>query len=104
MGRVEIILIMGLMAFGIRALPQVLFPGQKFPEAWDRYLRYLSYALICSIIAITLFISGGRFEAEAAPQRALALTITVVVARKTQSPLAGMLTGTTVVSLLSWLV
>ena len=55
------------MAFAVRAVPQILFVGEKFPEAWDRWLRYLSYAFICSIISVTLFMSDGRIETAAAP-------------------------------------
>lgn len=100
--RVEIILIMGLMAYGVRALPQVLFIGQKFPEAWDRFLRYLSYAFIWSIIAVTLFMSGARFESQAAPYRAIALAITILIALKTKSAVTGMLAGAALLQLLSW--
>ncbi len=56
--RIQIILIMGLMAYAVRALPQLFFAGRKFPEVWDRWLRYVSYGLICSIISVTLFMSG----------------------------------------------
>jgi branched-subunit amino acid transport protein len=99
--RFEIIFIMGLMAFGVRVLPQVLFVGRKFPEAWDRFLRYLSYALICSIIAVTLFMSNARFETDAASRRGLALTVAIAVAHCTKSAVTGMLAGAAVVSLLS---
>ena len=99
--RIEIILIMGLMAFAVRALPQLCFVGRKFPEALDRLLRYLSYAFICSIIAITLFMSGARFEIEAAPFRAVALAVTIIVARKTKSAVTGMIAGALLVLILS---
>ena len=46
--------------------------------------------------------SGGRFESHAAPQRALALLATVVVAHGTKSALTGMIVGATLVTLLSW--
>ena len=101
--RIEIILIMGLMAFAVRVLPQVCFVGRQFPEAWDRLLRYISCAFICSIIAITLFISAARFEVEAAPYRGVALAVTIIIARKTRSAATGMLTGMIVVLLLSWI-
>jgi branched-subunit amino acid transport protein len=93
MSRVEIILIMGLMAFAMRALPQMFFVGQTFPETWDRLLRYLSYALICSIVSITLFMTGARFDADAAPYRGLALAVTIVIAHKTKRPVMGMFVG-----------
>lgn len=93
MTRVKIILIMGLMAFAMRALPQMFFVGQQFPEAWDRLLRYLSYALICSIVSITLFMSGARFDAEAAPYRGLALAVTIFIAHKTKRPVMGIFIG-----------
>ena len=101
--RIEIILIMGFMAFAVRVMPQLFFVGRQFPEAWDRLLRYLSYAFICSIIAITLFISGARFEADAAPYRGVALAVTIMIARISRSAATGMLTGMIVVLLLSWL-
>jgi len=93
MSRAEIIVIMGLMAFALRALPQLFFVGRKFPPAWDRLLRYLSYAFICSIVSITLFMTGARFDAGAAPYRGLALAVTIAVARKTKSPVTGMIIG-----------
>jgi branched-subunit amino acid transport protein len=101
--RIQIILIMGLMAFAVRALPQLFFAGRKFPEAWDRWLRYVSYGLICSIISVTLFMSGARLETAAAPWRVLALTVTVVIARKTKSAVTGMIAGAVLVLILSWL-
>jgi branched-subunit amino acid transport protein len=73
--RLQVILIMGLMAFAVRALPQLFCVGRKFPESWDRFLRYLSYAFICSIISTILFLSGARFQLEAAPYRAAALAV-----------------------------
>ena len=93
MSRVEIILIMGLMAFAMRALPQLFFVGQEFSETWDRLLRYLSYALICSIVSITLFMSGARFDVAAAPYRGLALAVTIFIAHKTKRPVLGMFIG-----------
>jgi branched-subunit amino acid transport protein len=91
--RIQVIFIIGLMAFAVRALPQLFFVGEKFPEAWDRWLRYLSYAFICSIISVTLFMSGGRLETAAAPRRAIALGFAILIAYKTKSPVTGMLAG-----------
>jgi branched-subunit amino acid transport protein len=100
--RLLIIFVMGLLAFAARALPQIFFLQRTFPPAWDLFLRYLSYAFICSIIATTLFMSGGRFESHAAPHRALALLATIVVAHRTKSALIGMIVGAALVTLLSW--
>jgi branched-subunit amino acid transport protein len=100
--RIEIILIMGLMAFAVRVLPQVCFIGRQFPEVSDRLLRYLSYAFICGIISITLFMSGARFEIEAAPFRIVALAVTIIIAHRTKSAVIGMLTGMILVLLSSW--
>ena len=99
--RLQIIFIIGLMAFAVRAVPQVFFVGQKFPEAWDRWLRYLSYGFICSIISVTLFMSGGHIETAAAPRRAIALAFAVVIAYKTKSAVTGMIAGTLLVLILS---
>jgi branched-subunit amino acid transport protein len=101
--RLQIILMMGLMAFVIRALPQLFFVGGKFPESLDRYLRYVSYAFICGIISITLFMSGERFEAHAAPWRGLALAVTVFIAHKTKSPVIGMIAGVLLLLVLSYI-
>jgi len=101
--RIGLILVMGLMAFGLRVVPQIFFIGRKFPESWDRLLYYLSYALICSIIATTLFMAGGRFQIQAAPGRAVALIATIIVAHLTKSAPTAMIIGAIVVSVLSWL-
>ena len=101
--RIVIILIMGLMAFAVRAGPQIFFVGQKFPEAWDRLLRYLSYAFICSIIAVTLFLTGAKFDSQLAPYRAAALLVTIIIAHRTKSAVTGMLVGTALVLIFSWI-
>ena len=101
--RITIILIMGLMAFAVRAGPQLFFVGRKFPEAWDRLLRYLSYAFICSIISVTLFLTGARFETQVAPYRGAALAVTIIVAHKTKSAVTGMIVGMVLVLLVSWI-
>ena len=100
--RLQVILIMGIMALAMRALPQVFFGGHQFPEAWDRWLRYVSYGLICSIIAVTLFISGSNVETSAAPRRALALLVAVMIARATGSAVTGMLTGALLTLFVGW--
>jgi branched-subunit amino acid transport protein len=46
---------MGLMAFAVRAGPQLFFIGRKFPEAWDRLFRYLSYAFIAALFPSRFF-------------------------------------------------
>jgi branched-subunit amino acid transport protein len=87
----------------VRAMPQIFFVGQKFPEAWDRLLRYLSYAFICSIISVTLFLTGAKFEIQLAPYRGAALLVTIIIAHKTKSAVTGMIIGTIVLLLLGWL-
>ncbi|HLN86536.1 MAG TPA: AzlD domain-containing protein [Candidatus Limnocylindrales bacterium] len=101
--RVDLILILGLSALVLRALPQLFLVGKSFPDNWDRLLRYLSYALLCGLISITLFMSGARFEAKAAPYRAIALAVTVAIAYKTKSAVTGMLVGMVLVLVLSWM-
>jgi branched-subunit amino acid transport protein len=100
--RSEIIIVLGITALAFRAVPQLFFVGQTFPETWDRLLRYLSYALLCGIISTTLFMQGASFESNMAPYRATGLIVAVIVARKTKSAVTGMLIGTIVVSVLSW--
>jgi branched-subunit amino acid transport protein len=91
---------MGLMALAVRAVPQLFFVGQRFPEALDRWLRYVSYGLICSIISVTLFMSGGQVGTAAAPRRAIALALAIYIAHKTKSAVTGMLAGACLVLIL----
>ena len=101
--RIELILLLGLSALVLRALPQLFLVGKSFPETWDRLLRYLSYALLCGLISITLFMTGARFEAHAAPYCGIALAVTVAVADKTKSAVTGMLVGVVLVLAFSWM-
>jgi branched-subunit amino acid transport protein len=89
------------MAFVLRAVPQLFFVGRKFPESLDRWLQYLSYAFICSIISVTLFVSKGEIESSAALSRAIALALAVIVARATKSAVSGMIAGAIFVFVLS---
>jgi branched-subunit amino acid transport protein len=100
--RLVIIVGMALVSYMLRVVPQLLLTGWSFPPAWDRYLRYLAYALVASIVSTTLFISGGQFDAAPAPRRLIALAIAVAIAMLTRSAVAGMFTGTLVALLLSW--
>ena len=99
--RLQIIFIIGLMAFAVRAAPQMFFVGEKFPEAWNRWLLYLSYGFICSIISVTLFMSGARIDTTAAPRRAIALALTILIAYQTKSAVTGMIAGAVLVLILS---
>ena len=101
--RFQIIVIMGFMALAMRGLPQIFLAGQVFPEAWERWLRYVSYALISSIISVTLFVSGSQVESSAAPRRALALLAAVIIARRTGSAVTGMLVGAMLTLLFGWI-
>ena len=101
--RLELIFILGLSALVLRALPYMFLVGKNFPDSWDRLLRYLSYALLCGLISITLFMSGPRFDAQAAPFRVIALAVTLAIAHKTKSAVTGMLVGAVLVLLFSWL-
>jgi len=101
--RVLIVIGMGVVTYLSRLAPQLLVPGSSFPKAIDRYLRYLSYSLVVSVITVNLFLSGARFEAAAAPQRSLAIVVAIFVALRTKSSLVGMLVGTAVVLVLPWL-
>jgi branched-subunit amino acid transport protein len=94
---------MSLLSYLLRLIPQLLFVGGRFPAAFDLYLRYLAYALVVSIISASLFLSGARFDAGAAPGRALSLVLAISVALGTRSTLAGMLVGTVVAMLLAWI-
>ncbi len=101
--RTAIIVGMGLVSYLIRALPQLFLAGRNFPDAFERYLRYLSYALIASIISTGLFLSGGHFDAADAPHRSLALVAAVLVASWSGKPLLGMLVGPLLAPTLPWL-
>ena len=99
--RVLIVVGMGLVTYISRVAPQLLMSGSSFPEGVGRYLRYLSYALVVSVISVNLFVSGAQFESAAAPQRSFALVVAVIVALRTKSSLLGMLAGTVLVLVLS---
>ena len=101
--RLAVIVGMGVVSYLIRVIPQIFFVGRSFPEKFDRYLRYLSYAFIASIISNSLFLSGPRFDAEAVPHRTLALVAAILVALWSRSTVIGMLSGTSLVLILSWL-
>jgi branched-subunit amino acid transport protein len=95
---------MAVATYLLRVIPQLVAVVQKFPAAADRYLKYLAYALVVSTISISLFITEGRFDEPAAPRRLIALAIAVAIATITRNALAGMLTGTAIALLLSWIV
>lgn len=99
--RLTIVVGMALVSYALRVVPQLLLTGWSFPPAWDRYLRYLAYAMVASIVSTTLYLTGARFDAGAAPRRSLALVVAVLVASLTRSALTGMLVGTVVTLLLS---
>ena len=101
--RIAIIMGMGLVTYLIRAVPLLFFAGRSFPAAFERYLRFLSYALIASIVSTNLFLAGPRFEAAAAPHCALALGVAVLVAARTGQPLLGMVIGALLAQTLPWL-
>jgi branched-subunit amino acid transport protein len=58
---------------------------------------------LCGLISITLFMSGARFETQSAPYRGVALAVTIAVAYKTKSAVTGMLVGTALVLVFSWM-
>lgn len=101
--QISIIFGMGLVTYLIRVVPQLFFVGRSFPEAFDRYLRYLAYALMASIISTSLFLAGSSFETAAAPTRAMALLVAVLVASWTKNSLLGMVTGTLLATALPWI-
>lgn len=100
--RVLIIIGMGLVTYLSRLAPQLLMSGSSFPKGVDRYLRYLSYSLVVSVISVNLFLSGARFEIDAAPRRSFALVVAILVALMTKNSLLGMLAGTALVIVLAW--
>jgi branched-subunit amino acid transport protein len=101
--RLTIIVGMALVSYALRAVPQLILTGWSFPAAWDRYLRYLAYALVAGIVSTTLLLSGTRLDVAAAPRRMTALAIAVAIAWLTRNAAVGMLTGTVVALLLSWM-
>jgi len=99
--RIQLIFWMGIVAFIIRAVPQIYFLGRTFPKSGENFLQYLSYSFICSIIATTLFMSGYHFDSGAVGYRAAALIAAMIVARWTRSAVTGMIVGAILVSLLA---
>ena len=101
--RVLIVIGMGLVTYLSRLAPQLLMSGSNFPKGIDSYLRYLSYALVVSVISVNLFLSGAHFESAAAPRRSFALVVAILVAVVTKNSLVGMLAGTACVLVLPWI-
>lgn len=97
------IFIIGVLTYALRVVPQLLLVGKKFSEASDRYLRYLSYALICAIISNVLFMAGNRLDVGTAPHRAIALAITIVVAHRTRNAVLGLSAGLVFTLAFLWL-
>ncbi|MFQ5684247.1 MAG: AzlD domain-containing protein [Candidatus Binatia bacterium] len=94
---------MGLVTYLVRVIPQLLLVGRSFPEVFDRYLRYLAYAFITSIVSNSLFLSAQRFDTGAAPYRGIALVGAMLIALWSRSIVTGMLFGTLLVVGLTWL-
>lgn len=101
--RLIVIFVIGLFTYAMRVVPQLLLVGKQFSEAADRYLRYLSYALICAIISNVLFMVGTRWDTDATPHRAIALALTVVVAHRTKNATLGMSAGLVFMLAFLWL-
>lgn len=101
--RLTIIFVIGLLTYAMRVVPQLLLVGQQFSEAADRYLRYLSYALICAIVSNVLFMAGNRWDTDATPHRAIALAITILVAHRTKNASLGMSAGLVFILAFLWL-
>jgi branched-subunit amino acid transport protein len=101
--RVLIIAGMGFVTYVVRALPQLYLGGSRFPAGFDRYLRYLAYALMASIIAISLFFAGARLEIYAVPTRGTALLAAVVAAYWSRNALVGWALGLILAASLPWL-
>lgn len=100
--RVLTIVGMGLVTYVVRALPQLYLAGGRFPAEFDRYLRYLAYALMASIIATTLFFTGAKLELAAVPTRGVALLAAVFTAYWTRNALLGWALGLVFIACLSW--
>lgn len=99
--RLAIIVGMGVVTYLIRVIPQLFFAGRSFPAGFDRYLRYLSYALMSGIVSVSLFFAGPRFEAAAAPGRGLALACAVLIALWSRNALWGLGAGIVTLSAVS---
>jgi branched-subunit amino acid transport protein len=101
--RVLSIVGMGLVTYAVRALPQLYLGGGRFPAGFDRYLRYLAYALMASIIAVSLFFTGARLEITAVPTRGVALLAAVLAAYWSRNALVGWALGLILAVSLPWL-
>lgn len=101
--RLTIIFLIGVLTYALRVVPQLLLVGKQFSDAADRYLRYLSYALICAIISQVLFMAGNQLDVNAAPHRAIALAITIFVAHRTKNATLGMSAGLVFILAFLWL-
>jgi branched-subunit amino acid transport protein len=88
-----IILIMGLVTFGIRLLPIVLLGRIEIPIVIQRALRFVPPAVLSAIVAPELLMPGGEFNLSLGNARLLAGVIAMLVAWRTKNVLATIAAG-----------
>lgn len=101
--RVLTIVGMGLVTYLVRVLPQLYLAGRRIPAGTDRYLQYLAYALMASIIAVSLFFAGAQLELSSAPTRGAALLVAVLTAYGSRNALLGWVLGLILAVSFPWL-
>jgi branched-subunit amino acid transport protein len=88
-----IIIVMGLVTFGIRLLPIVLLGRIEIPIVVQRALRFVPPAVLSAIVAPELLMPGGEFNLSLDNARLLAGVIAMLVAWRTKNVLATIAAG-----------
>jgi branched-subunit amino acid transport protein len=92
----------GLLTYGIRLSFIFLLGKLAVPEAGKRALRFVPPAVLSAIIAPALLLPDGRLDLTPGNFRLLAGVVAILVAWRTKSALLTIVAGMGALLLLSW--
>lgn len=98
-----IMILGGLLTYGIRLSFIYLFSHTSLPEWLQRGLRYVPPAVLSAIIFPEIFLREGRLDISLDNFRLLAGVAASLVAWRTRNALLTILSGMAVLFLLQWL-
>ena len=99
-----VMLIGGLITFGMRFSLIYLFGKFEVPETMRKALHYVPPAVLSAIIFPELLIRNGTFDVSLVNTRLLAGLIAIVTAWFSRNTLITILVGMTALFLLQWLI
>ncbi|MBK6792129.1 MAG: AzlD domain-containing protein [Anaerolineales bacterium] len=98
-----VMIIGGLITFGMRFSLIYLFGKFEFPETMRKALHYVPPAVLSAIIFPELFIRNGAFDVSLTNTRLLAGGIAIITAWLSRNTLVTILVGMAALFLLKWL-